>query len=82
MHGALRTRARVAARRLTIAAIAAGSLAAFAGPASAASYPVIYNGVIGYGAHALTPDTPAAGSVYMSPAWARIAPAAEPRLVV
>jgi hypothetical protein len=50
MLGALRTRAGVAARLLTIAAIAAGGLAAFAGAASAASYPVIYNGLVGYGA--------------------------------
>ena len=74
MHGALRTRAGVAACLLTIAAVAAGCLAAFAGAASAATYPVIYNGLIGYGAHALTPDVPAAGSVYVD--WRSSAPAA------
>jgi triacylglycerol esterase/lipase EstA (alpha/beta hydrolase family) len=74
MHGALRTRAGVAARLLTITAIAAGCLAAFAGAAAAASYPVIYNGLIGYGAHALTPDVPAAGSVYVD--WRSSAPPA------
>jgi triacylglycerol esterase/lipase EstA (alpha/beta hydrolase family) len=67
-------RARVTVRLLTIAAVAAGCLAAFASAASAASYPVVYNGLIGYGAHALTPDVPAAGSIYVN--WRSSAPAA------
>jgi triacylglycerol esterase/lipase EstA (alpha/beta hydrolase family) len=74
MYRALRIRARVTARPLMIAAIAAGCLAAFAGAASAASYPVLYNGLIGYGTHALTPDVPAAGSSYVD--WRSSAPAA------
>jgi triacylglycerol esterase/lipase EstA (alpha/beta hydrolase family) len=74
MDGALRTRAGVTARLVTIAAVAAVLLAVFAGAASAASHPVIYNGLIGYGAHALTPDTPAAGSIYVD--WRGSGPAA------
>jgi triacylglycerol esterase/lipase EstA (alpha/beta hydrolase family) len=41
------------------------AVSAAAAAASAASFPVIYNGLIGYGAHALTPDVPAAGSHYV-----------------
>lgn len=74
MDGALRTRAGVAARLVTIAVVAAALLAVFAGAASAAIYPVIYNGLIGYGGHALTPDVPAAGSIYVN--WRSSAPAA------
>jgi triacylglycerol esterase/lipase EstA (alpha/beta hydrolase family) len=55
--------------------LAAGGLTA-ASTASAASpaYPVVYNGLIGYGAHVLTPDVPAAGSNYVQ--WSSAAPAA------
>jgi triacylglycerol esterase/lipase EstA (alpha/beta hydrolase family) len=56
------------------AALIAASPAAGAANASAAAYPVIYNGALGYGAHALTPDVPAAGSHYVD--WRSSAPAA------
>jgi triacylglycerol esterase/lipase EstA (alpha/beta hydrolase family) len=47
-------------------AVAGACLFAFAAAASAApTYPVIYNGLAGYGAHYLTPDVPAAGSHYV-----------------
>lgn len=57
-------------------AIAAGSLAALAGTAAASppNLPVVYNGLIGYGTHALTPDIPAAGSHYV--VWSDATPAA------
>jgi triacylglycerol esterase/lipase EstA (alpha/beta hydrolase family) len=45
-----------------------------ASAAAAPAYPVIYNGAIGYGAHYLTPDVPAAGSHYVT--WADSTPAA------
>jgi triacylglycerol esterase/lipase EstA (alpha/beta hydrolase family) len=56
------------------AAMIAASLAAGPAGAWAAPYPVIYNGVLGYGAHALTPDIPAPGSHYVG--WRSSAPAA------
>jgi len=69
------------ARRLSACAAATVCLVASfvatapaASAASAANYPVIYNGLIGYGAHALTPDVPAAGSTYVD--WRSSAPAA------
>jgi triacylglycerol esterase/lipase EstA (alpha/beta hydrolase family) len=49
-------------------------IAAPASAAGAARYPVIYNGLIGYGTHALTPDVPAAGSIYVD--WRSSAPVA------
>jgi triacylglycerol esterase/lipase EstA (alpha/beta hydrolase family) len=60
----------------TCLAVAAGTLAAMTGAAAAAapSYPVLYNGAIGYGTHALTPDVPAAGSHYVT--WNDATPAA------
>ena len=61
-------------------AIAAGALTVLMGAvltstaaAAAPAYPVIYNGAIGYGAHALTPDVPAVGSSYVD--WSSAAPA-------
>jgi triacylglycerol esterase/lipase EstA (alpha/beta hydrolase family) len=41
------------------------AFASAASAASAASLPVVYNGAVGYGAHYLTPDVPAAGSHYV-----------------
>lgn len=58
----------------TAVAIAVACLAALPTAASAASYPVLYDGVVGYGAHYLTPDVPAAGSHYVD--WRSSAPAA------
>ena len=56
-------------------AIAAGCLLAITAVASAATtYPVLYNGALGYGTHALTPDVPAAGSHYVD--WRSSTPAA------
>lgn len=70
MHGSFTRRAR---RLLLCTTALACSAGAFAASASAASYPVLYNGLIGYGAHALTPDVPAAGSIYVD--WRSSAPA-------
>lgn len=61
-------------RLLGCLAIAAGCLFVSSAAASAnAGYPVVYNGLLGYG-HALTPDLPAAGSHYVT--WSGSAPAA------
>ena len=53
-------------RLAVCAATIAACLATAAAVASASTphYPVIYNGLTGYGLHALTPDVPAAGSSY------------------
>jgi triacylglycerol esterase/lipase EstA (alpha/beta hydrolase family) len=62
------------ARFIVLAAVLAGCLAAATAVASASpSYPVIYNGVIGYG-HALTPNVPAPGSHLVD--WQDSTPAA------
>lgn len=62
------------ARVIVLAAVVAGCLTAFPAVASAdPDYPVVYNGVIGYG-HAFTPDTPAPGSQLV--AWQDATPAA------
>ena len=55
------------ARLCTTLAIVLGCLLASCAAASAAtpSYPVVDNGLIGYGTHYLTPDVPAAGSTYV-----------------
>jgi triacylglycerol esterase/lipase EstA (alpha/beta hydrolase family) len=55
-------------------ALAGACLFTFSAVASAATFPVVYNGLVGYGAHALTPDVPAAGSHYVD--WRSSAPAA------
>ena len=74
----MRVRFAASAGGVRAVAIAVALLAAslLAGPAtaSAAAYPVLYNGALGYGAHALTPDVPAAGSHYVD--WRSSAPAA------
>ena len=69
-------RSFVARTRRLLACVAAATCTAgiVAAPSQAASYPVIYNGLIGYRAHALTPDTPAAGSIYVD--WRSPRPAA------
>jgi triacylglycerol esterase/lipase EstA (alpha/beta hydrolase family) len=63
-------------RLWAVLAVIAGCLFMSSAAASAATpvYPVVYNGLIGYGAHALTPDVPAAGSHYVN--WSSAAPAA------
>ena len=59
---------------LVAATVAVGCLIT-AGAASAdPTYPVVYNGAVGYGAHLFTPTTPAAGSHFVT--WQDATPAA------
>jgi triacylglycerol esterase/lipase EstA (alpha/beta hydrolase family) len=68
-------RVRLGTVFVVISMFAVGCLtAAPAASAATPRYPVVYNGLIGYGAHALTPDVPAAGSTYVQ--WSGAAPAA------